>query len=31
VNEHEPGETALGFTLAPTHQGKEYAIEALRR
>lgn len=29
VNEHEPREMEVGFTLAPTHHGKGYATEAL--
>jgi RimJ/RimL family protein N-acetyltransferase len=30
VNASEPREAEVGFTLAPTQQGKGYAIEALR-
>jgi RimJ/RimL family protein N-acetyltransferase len=30
VDEHEPREAEVGFTLAPEHQGKGYGTEALR-
>jgi RimJ/RimL family protein N-acetyltransferase len=30
VNETEPREMEVGFTLAPAHQGKGYGTEALR-